>query len=248
MSNYVKIFVDMSEEKKKKPIDESRIHEGHRQRLLKTVMEAGFSNVSEVQAMEFILFYIFPRGDVNPLAHRLLHEFGSVANVLEADVNSLKEIKGMGERSACSLKMLGEMFFYYTQNKLSQKIVLKNYQAITDYFDEMLRFCNTEIFVVVALDSSFNLTHKKVLAKGSARDVGISPMSIANFISSSNPAFVLFAHNHPGGSAKASTQDVNSNNSLSNLVEYLGVKFVDHIIVGKDGIYSIKKDEFLRNF
>ena len=60
----------------KNPFDEAHMHAGHRNRLLNTIYAVGIENVSDVQAMEFILFYIFPRGDVNPLAHRLLYEFG----------------------------------------------------------------------------------------------------------------------------------------------------------------------------
>lgn len=49
--------------------DEKNIHEGHRQRLLDLAISAGVDNMSEVQVMELFLTYIFPRGDVNPLAH-----------------------------------------------------------------------------------------------------------------------------------------------------------------------------------
>ena len=39
------------------------IHEGHRKRLIETVSKVGLDNLSDIQALEFILFYIFPRGD-----------------------------------------------------------------------------------------------------------------------------------------------------------------------------------------
>ena len=230
-----------------KKTDEN-IHSGHRARLLDTVVKAGIENVSDVQALEFILTYVFPRGDVNPLAHRLLDEFGSVSNVLEAEVNSLQKVKGMGQTSAKRLFMLGELFFFYTQNKLSVKTKLQNYTQITDYFDELLRFQPIENFVILALDSSFNLKSKKVLATGSVKNVGLDPIKIADFISSTKPSYILFAHNHPGGSAKASSQDTEANEKFKDLIAKLGVKFVDHIVVGEDGIYSLGRKDFLRRF
>ena len=232
----------------KKPLDEAHMHEGHRLRLLNTVLNAGMENVSDVQAMEFILFYIFPRGDVNPLAHRLLHEFGSVANVLDSDVNSLKQIKGMGERSAKALVMLSEMFNYYTSVKLSKKINLAHFSDIADFFEQLLRFRTVENFMIVGLDAKFNLIQRKTLSTGSVINVGIDPTVIANFIISAKPAFVLFAHNHPGGSARASERDIVATKGIKDLIEKLGIRFVDHIIVGDDGIFSVEKDEFIRAF
>ena len=232
----------------KKVLDEAHIHEGHRKRLLETVVNAGMENVSEVQAMEFILCYIFPRGDVNPLAHRLLCEFGSVANVLDADINSLKAVKGMGDRSAKSLFMLGQMFHYYTHNKTSGKWSFKTFDSICDYFEELLRFRTVENFLILGLDAKFNLISRKVLAKGSVKTVGIPPIEVSNFVAATKPVYIIFAHNHPGGSAKASDQDVGANNALASLLSCLGVKFIDHIIVGEDGIFSIKNDNFVRRF
>ena len=232
----------------KQPSDESKIHHGHRLRLLDTMINAGIENMSEVQAMEFILFYIFPRGDVNPLAHRLLDKFGSVSQVLDADIEELKEVSGMGDRSSKGLKMLGEIFFYYTQNKLSNKIVLETYSQLTDYFEELMRMDSTERFFIVGLDSSFKVIRRKMLAVGSVKNVGISPLLVTNFVSSSKPAYIIFAHSHPGGKAVPSSQDIKANEKLYELIKCLGVDYVDHIIVGEDGVYSMKKKEYLRKF
>lgn len=236
------------DKKNKKPFDEEHMHHGHRARLLDTLYNVGIENVSDVQAMEFILFYIFPRGDVNPLAHRLLHEFGTVANVLDADINSLKEIKGMGERSVKSLKLLGDLFFYYTQNKLSEKVVLASLEQITDYFEELLRFEPKEKFLIIGLDPEYNIIQKKVVAIGSVKNVGITPTAISNFVSSCNPTSIIFAHNHPGGKSKASSQDIEATDKLEKLLNCLGVKFIDHFIIGNDGIFSVKSKGRLRDF
>ena len=97
--------------------EEKNIHAGHRSRLLQTVVTAGLENISSVQAMEFILTYIFPRGDVNPIAHRLLDKFGSIGGVLDANVTDLMTINGIGERAAQMLSQLTEVFFLYTTCK-----------------------------------------------------------------------------------------------------------------------------------
>lgn len=227
---------------------EKCIHEGHRLRLLDTVFEAGIDKVSDIQAVEFMLFYVFPRGDVNPLAHRLLDAFGNFGNIIDADLNDLKSVKGIGDRSAKMIKMFGEMFFYYTQSKRSPKECLKDYTAIADFVEDSLRFKSSEEFHIIALDSSFKFIVQKCLAKGSVLNVGINPLTIANFISSTKPAFVMLAHCHPGGSAKPSKLDIQGTERVRSLVQTLGVKFLDHVVLGADGIYSIGSEGFIRVF
>ena len=51
------------------------IHAGHRRRLMELAYKAGHENLSDIQAVELVLCYVFPRGDVNPLAHRLLDRY-----------------------------------------------------------------------------------------------------------------------------------------------------------------------------
>ena len=60
---------------------EENIHAEHRKRLTELIYKSGIENVSEVQALEFILFFGIPRGDTNPLAHRLLKKFKNIANI-----------------------------------------------------------------------------------------------------------------------------------------------------------------------
>lgn len=239
---------DVPAPKPKKPLDESKMHEGHRARLMDTIYNAGIENVSDVQAMEFMLFYVFPRGDVNPLAHRLLHEFQTVANVLDADIISLSKVKGMGMRSAKSLKLLGELFFYYTQSKLAEKSSLENYTQMCDFFEELLRFESTEKFIIIGLDASYRIMRMKVLAIGSVRNVGIDPVDVSNFVYSCKPSAIIFAHNHPGGKGELSSQDIKETDRLVGFIKCMGVKLLDHLVVGIDGVGSYTHKGQLRKF
>lgn len=55
-------------------------HAKHRERMRTRFLEHGLDNFADHEVLELLLFYAVPRGDVNPLAHRLLDEFGSLAN------------------------------------------------------------------------------------------------------------------------------------------------------------------------
>ena len=81
-------------------------HSGHRQRLRESFLALGAKAMPEHQLLELLLTYAIPRRDVNPLAHRLIERYGSLAAVLKADVAELKNA-GLGEY-AVTLIALGE--------------------------------------------------------------------------------------------------------------------------------------------
>ena len=65
------------------------VHENHRKRLYQTITSAGFDNVNDYIALEFILTYVIPRKDTNPTAHKLLDKFGTIDAVLDANIEDL---------------------------------------------------------------------------------------------------------------------------------------------------------------
>ena len=228
--------------------NEKNIHDGHRQRLLDTIARVGIDNVSDIQAVEFVLTYIFPRGDTNPLAHRLLERFSSLAYILDADINDLMSVPGINERAAKKLTMLPEILTLYANSKFSKKERLRSLSEIFDFIEDNLRLKKTEEILIVALDPSFYLMESRILGKGNFRNVAISQNELLKFLISFSPAHVFIVHNHPGGSAVPSKNDVDATVNIKNLITSMGIDFVDHFVVGIDGIFSIKENKFLREF
>ena len=87
-------------EKEKNP------HAGHRKRLRDAYLRGGFEALSDVNRLELLLFYAFRQGDTNPLAHKLLDHFGSLSGVLDADIEQLMQVDGIGESSAILIRLI----------------------------------------------------------------------------------------------------------------------------------------------
>ena len=90
------------------------IHDGHRDRMKKRFLEEGLDGFTQIQALELLLFYCIPVKDTNPLAHALLDRFGSVSQVLEAPVEELRKVPGVGEHTAVFLHLITEAGRFYT--------------------------------------------------------------------------------------------------------------------------------------
>lgn len=217
--------------------DEKGMHDGHRDRLLNLVINAGIDNVSNIQAVEFILTYIFPRGDTNPLAHRLLDKFGTVAGILSADVVELCTVPGIGDRAAKRISMLPEIFALYTKSALSKKEDLSNLSRIYDYCEDLLRLRNVEEVYIVGLNASLQVAGYRKLATGSVKSAGILPNDVVQFTCSVKPVAVVMVHNHPGGKALPSEKDYMAAVNMKRMFLTLGIKLVDSLVVGENGIY-----------
>lgn len=227
---------------------EENIHAGHRERLTETIYNCGIENISEVQALEYILCYIFPRGDVNPLAHRLLDRYKSLPSVLEAPVEDLMEVKGMGKQSAMKLTMLLEVFYRYSNDKLSTRGKINTLGEIYDYLDNLLRFRPQEEFHLIGIGNNGCVKGQRMVCRGSSNQVKVELRDIAFFVATYKVPALILVHNHPDGSCLPSSEDVNTDKHAESLCNFAGVKMVDDLIIGQDGIFSIKSNSIVRKF
>ena len=75
-------------------------HAGHRQRMKTEFLTRGLEGWPDHRVLELLLFYAIPQGDVNAIAHDLIDRFGSLAGVLDASVDELTKVLGVGEHTA----------------------------------------------------------------------------------------------------------------------------------------------------
>lgn len=231
-----------------KETDEKNMHDGHRQRLLDLAFSATLDNLSEVQVLELLLTYIFPRGDVNPLAHRLLDKFESFAQVVEANENDLMSVKGINERSAKKIAMFAELFNFYSSARMGKKFKIRCVADILDIVEDNLRFRTVENMLILAISAGSIVTHKRRLSMQNSTTVGIPVLEFTNFIASAKPASLVIAHCHPFGKAFPSQEDCAGFKTIENLCNTCGVNLVDSYIVGDDGVYSQRGEKLIRQY
>lgn len=230
---------------KKSNMKTNNIHKNHRKRLLDNIYKSGIENVSEINALEFILTYIIPRKDTNPLAHMLIDEFGNLANVLDADYERLKNFPGLGERTAKLIVLLPQIFHRYKLEKQSNKKYLKNMGDIIDYYLTLYDNKNVEEFYVTCLDQKNKILINKKIATGNINSIKIDKKQLTTLLVNSKASKIIVSHCHPDSSCMPSCEDINSTKIIIEVLDLIGLIFVDHIIVGNDGCYSYRRLEKL---
>lgn len=226
----------------------ANIHAGHRERVLDIVDRVGLVGLSPIQAIEFMLFYIFPRGDTNPLAHRLIDKFKTFDVILDASIEDLASVEGMGITSAKKMKALVELFNLYVSSKTVKKVKLQNQGEVYDYIEAKLRFKVVEELIILGFNANGKLVGERCLARGTINMVGIDMKNVANFVNTYNVPYVFLAHNHPGGRAYPSAQDDISFEKLAGQFSFSGCLLKDSVIIGEDGIFSMASNALKRLF
>ena len=87
--------------------------EGHRERVKRRFLTEDLESFEAHNALEFLLFYGLPRIDTNGIAHRLIDRFGSFSEVLEAPLDELASVDGVGDNAAIFLKLIHSTVKYY---------------------------------------------------------------------------------------------------------------------------------------
>lgn len=220
-------------------------HEQHRERLRKRFRaEGGFNNFEEHNVLEMILFYAIPRKDTNEIAHRLLNEFGSFSNVLNAPYESLVKVEGIGEGAATFLKMLPEVCRRYMKGDESEKKkYIKNTQQAIEFVKPYFIGYEEEMVLLICLDGKGEVKRVCEVAKGESTSVSVSLGKILSEFLITNTHGLLLAHNHPHGFAAPSNEDVLLTQQLGDALKTFELAFCDHIIVSKDDSFSFAKSK-----
>lgn len=118
---------------------------GHRARLRDKLLNRGADALADYELLELVLTIAIPRRDVKPLAKTLISRFGSLAEVLNADVAKLSKVKGLGETSIAALKLMQASSERITKDQMMNRPVLSGWNAVLDYLKASTAYREREV-------------------------------------------------------------------------------------------------------
>lgn len=215
------------------------IHDGHRQRLKELFRKEGLDNFYDYQALELLLYYCIPRKDTNPIAHALLDRFGTLAQVLEAPVEELMTVEGVGENAATFLHLVTEIGRYYLVNRAEQVKVLPTLEDCARYLIPRFYGRRNEMVYLLCLDAKCKVLCCKELGEGVVNSTHISVRKIMETALAVNASTVVLAHNHPSGVAIPSADDIQTTRRVAAALSAVDIHLADHIVVAEDDYVSM---------
>ncbi|MBP9989320.1 MAG: RadC family protein [Ruminococcus sp.] len=220
-------------------MEEKNIHSGHRQRVRSRYLKSGISSMDEHNIIELLLFYSIPYKDTNEIAHKLVDKFGSISAIIDAPVEELMNIDGVGENTAALIKLVHDISQIYSENKFKKKIDLSDSTKLFDYLSMKYMGEEKEIVFLLSFDSQSRLQRCIKICDGSLDSAQIDKREIMKTMLINNVKFAVLAHNHPNGFAVPSLADVKATEELVSLLASVNINIIDHVIVAEDGCFSM---------
>lgn len=166
------------------------------------------------------------------LARDLLLRFdGRLATLVDASLDELASVSGIGTAKAAQLKASFELARRALTQQMSARDLLTSPAQVRDWLRLKLATRKNEVFLALWLDAQNRLLKADELFTGTLTQTSVYPREVVKTALEHNAAAVILAHNHPSGLAEPSRADEMLTRSLKAALAMVDVKLLDHFIV-----------------
>jgi len=218
-------------------------HVGHRQRLRERFFKNELAGMLDYEKLELLLTFAIPRRDVKPLARELLAYFGSLSGVFNATLKELRNFPGIGDQAATLLHLVPTLSSDYLEEKMRAREVLRNPQAVADFARSKIGGRKIETVMGIYLDA-FNRAIAYNLTEGTVDHANVYLRNVVNDCNTHGASALIIVHNHPSGDCTPSDPDIRLTSDLHKALSLLGIRFLDHLVVGGGGWKSMRADGY----
>ena len=195
-----------------------------------------------------LLALIIRTGTNDKSAVRLADEVISYANANigdlgMAEVRELTEIDGIGEAKACSIVAAMELSKRLTSDRQSAvRRRVRDSRQVAELLKEEMVCEKRELFMTLNLDTKLRVESKSVISIGNADSAPVHPREVFGPAVRRGASAVIVAHNHPSGDPTPSSQDIEVTKRLIAASEVIGIRLLDHVIIG-NGVFTSMRSE-----
>ncbi|ODT14712.1 MAG: hypothetical protein ABS57_15060 [Mesorhizobium sp. SCN 65-12] len=170
---------------------------GHRDRLRDRFVAGGADALPDYELLELLLFRLIPRSDTKPVAKALLARFGTLAEVLGAPAELLREVKGVGPSVALDLKIVAATAQRMARSAVRGREVLSSWNNVLDYCRAAMAFEAREQFRILFLDKKNGLIADEVQQTGTVDHTPVYPREVIKRALELSATAIILVHNHP---------------------------------------------------
>lgn len=221
---------------------------GHRKRLREKFVRAGISGFHDYEIVELLLTLGTPRKDCKVQAKEAIKRFKTLRGVLEAPIEELQEIKGIGPYNIFGIKLVQEVARRFLKEKTLEKPLSRSSKEVFDYLYHSMRDLKKEIFKVIFLDGKNKIVEIEDLFEGTLNTSSIYPREVIKSALKNNALSLIFVHNHPSGDPIPSPSDKDITKELVSAGGLMQIKVLDHIIIGDNRYFSFADEGLIEEY
>lgn len=218
---------------------------GHRKRLRERFLQSGLEGFHDYEIIELLLTLGTPRRDCKQMAKEAIKECKGLRGVLDASVEELQRINGIGPANSFGIKLFQAVAERIAQEKIPEKLDFKSIKLIVDYLQKAIGREQKEHFIALFLDAQDGLIESRTISVGILNAALVHPREVFEPAITLRAASIIVAHNHPSGSAEPSGDDREITKRLVDAGRMLGIEMRDHIIISKTEYFSFQQQLLL---
>ncbi len=200
--------------------------------LLAIILRTGSAELNSVELAREILS---PKGEKNI----------SISNIFNYEICELLKIRGIGKVKAIQIKAIAELSLRIAQSRLRPHLVFNDPEIVAKYYMEQLRHERNEQVVLLMLNSACALIKEHIVSVGTVNASLLSAREIFLLSLKYDAVYIILLHNHPSGRPVPSDADIRFTDEIKRAGDLIGIKLLDHIIIGDNSYYSFKDKELI---
>ena len=212
-----------------------------RERLL----AAGADQLSDVELLAIIIGGGSSKATALELAGRLLQEFGTFRRLAGCTAAELMRVHGIGQAKAAQIRAALAIAHRYAGESLPTGQAIGSSEQLFRYMREKMFGLDKEHFCVVLLDTKNQVIREETISVGSLSESVVHPREVFKPAVRESASAVIFVHNHPSGNPEPSAQDRRLTERLSEAGRLMGIRVLDHMIIGRDTYFSFAEQGLL---
>jgi DNA repair protein RadC len=213
-----------------------------RERPREKLLRHGSSALSEAELLALIIGSGSPanKRSAVDLGRDLLLEFKALRALAAASCAEMQRVKGIGPAKATSLKAALELGKRTNEEArcIESPTRYTNASEVFEDLNHEFRDRRKEYFMALLLDGKNRIMKRVQISEGSLNQSIVHPREVFNVAVRESAAAMILLHNHPTGDPTPSPEDLEVTRRLCDAGQLMGIKVLDHIIIGEDAFYS----------
>ena len=173
------------------------------------------------------------------VAQELLLKYGSLVDLGRAEMNDLKEQKGIGRVKAIEIFAAAELGKRIAVGKRKTPLKITDLEQLKLMLLVDMKALRQEIFVVMLFDKKWQYIKTVRISEGTVEQALVHPREVFYHAVKNMASAVVLAHNHPSGDCRPSRADTETTRRIVAAGRVMGIDVTDHIIVGNGDCYSM---------
>ncbi len=167
--------------------------------------------------------------------------YSGLLGLFHISMQELMKIHGIGKVKAIQLKCIGELSKRMASAVARPRLSFNEPITIAKYYMERLRHEEQEVLIVMLLDGKNHFLGEQMLSRGTVNSTLITPREVFMEALKFHAVSVILVHNHPSGDPTPSECDKKITERIYRSGEILGVKLLDHVVIGDQRYISFKE-------